>query len=102
DELIVDFFRHNKTLGRDAGLAGILDARGYAGLERGFQICARHEEERIASAQLQDALFDLARSSAGDLAPCAFAARERDRFNSRVVNQAADCVCLDQQSLEDA
>ena len=45
-ELIGDFLRHDEALGRDAGLAVVLNARIDRGRNRGVEIGAGHHDER--------------------------------------------------------
>ncbi len=55
-------------------------------VDGGLQIRCRHDDERIASAELENGFLDQSRRSAGHVAPGPLAAGQRYCFHARVVN----------------
>ena len=102
DKLVVNPIRQDEALRGDAGLAGIDRPRRHPGLDRRFEIGARHDDERVAAAQFENTLLDLARGGARHFAAGAFAAGQRHGFHARIVDQAPRLFRLDEQRLKNA
>ena len=74
----------------------------HADFRRHVQICAWHDDERIAAAKFEYAFLDLPCGGAGDFASGAFAPRQRDRFHARVLDHRAGLLGFDEQRLKHA
>ena len=94
EKLVVNLVGDEKSFCRDARLAAVDRARFDRGGKGAFEICARHDDERIAAAELEHALFDFARGRARDRAARFLAAGERDRFHARIDNHFFDLLRL--------
>ena len=75
-KIIVDNCANDKALGGDARLAIVDGARFYRSRYGLIEIRRRHNEERIATAQLQNSLLDFAAGDGGNAAAGRFAASE--------------------------
>ena len=95
-----DALRHNESLGRDAGLAIVLDARLDCGCGGFLQVGAGHDNERIAPAEFQHNLLDSFRGSNTHLYSRTFTTRERCRSDTRIGQNAFHFVGTDQQRLK--
>ena len=102
DVATVNRFGDDEALRRDAGLPAIHAARFHTRRGRIFQIGARHNDERIAPAQLQHALLDLPRGPTRHLRAGAFAPGQGHGLHSRIVNHRGGCFGFDQQRLKGA
>ena len=102
DVFFVDRVGDNETFRRDTGLTRVHHARFHSGRDRIVQLGARHDNERIASSELEHTLFYLATSRARDGAASTFAAGKCDRFHSWVANDFFDRFIFDQECLEHA
>ena len=85
-KFLVDFFVDDETLRRDTRLSRVDHAGLDASVDGGLQIRCRHDDERIASAELENGFLDLSRRSAGHVDPGPLAAGQRYCFYARVVN----------------
>jgi len=81
-------------------LPSVDDARFDRSAQCPLEVCARHHDQGIAAAELEHALFDLARGSARHCAPGFFAARQRHRFNAWIDNYFFHLIRLDEQRLK--
>ena len=65
-ELVVDLFVNDESLGGDARLAVVDHARRHRRRHSGLQVRAGHHDEGIAAAELDDRLLEILSSGAGD------------------------------------
>ena len=79
NKFVVNLVRDEKPLRRDARLATVNCPCFDCGAERGFEIGARHHNERIAPAEFEHTFLDVPRGEAGNRASRFFAASERYR-----------------------
>ena len=91
-ERVVDLVVNNESLRGNARLAVVDHARGNGRRDSGVHVGARHDDERIAAAELHDGFLEVLASGARDRAPCTFAASERDRNYTIVSNDRLDHV----------
>ena len=98
--LIVNRIGDDETFRRNTRLTRIHHSRFHPGRDRIVQPGARHNNKRIAPAELEHTLFHLATSGARNGAAGTFASGKRDRFHSWIANDFFDRFIFDQQCLE--
>src|ERR1700730_5795397 len=97
---VVNFVGNKKSLSCDARLTAV-DRSGFNGSSKcAFEIRARHDDERVAAAELEDSFFNFARGCAGDSAARFLAAGKRDRFHAWIDNYVFHLLRLDEQRLK--
>src|SRR5205814_8118084 len=101
-KFIVNFVRDEKPLRRNAGLAIINCARFDCSSQCCFEIAARHDDERIASTQLEHTFLDVACGGAGDRASGFFTSGERDCLHPWIDNYLFYLLRFDQECLKNA
>src|SRR5207253_4925393 len=97
DELLGDRLDDDESLGGDAALAAVDQAR--VGRSGGGEVEIRifQDDERVAAAELEHGLLEHLPSPLSDLASGQLAARERDRDDPRIVDEAGDRRGFDQR-----
>src|SRR5260221_13046172 len=93
---------NNETLGGDAGLAIVNRAGFHGSRDRSFRISRRHDDERIAAAELEQGLLDLLAGNARDAAAGGFATGERHRRYARGFQDDLNLIGTNQKGLEQA
>src|ERR1700676_3194906 len=99
-ENVVNSIGNKKSLSCDARLTAVDRSRFNGSRECAFEISARHDDERVAAAELEDSFFDFARGCAGDSAAGFLAACKGDRFRAWIDNYFFHLLCLDEQRLK--
>ena len=89
-ERISNFFDDNEALGSDTALPAVNEARVRRRLRRLLNVGVVENDERVASAQLEYGLLDLAPRLLGHFAPGAIAAGQSRCSDSRISNDAGD------------
>src|ERR1700681_2225788 len=83
---VVNFVGNKKSLSCDARLTAADRSRFIGSSECASEMRARHDDERVAAAELEHSFFDFARGCAGDSAARFLAAAKRDRFPLSIDN----------------
>jgi hypothetical protein len=78
-----------EALRRDTALTGIEIARGDGVADRQLQVGILEHDEGIRATQFQHYLLQCCAGACGNLAPCQFAAGQRDRMHARIVDTRA-------------
>src|SRR6267143_6471154 len=99
-ELLRDRFGHNKSFRRDARLAIIENPGFYRRCRRHFQVCARHHNKWIASAQFQHHFLDSLRCADAYFNSRSLASCQRGSHYPRIAQHAIHFVRADQQRLK--
>src|ERR1700730_18217212 len=94
-ELVVNFVHHKNSFCCDARLSTIDCASLYCSRERRFEIRARHDDERVASAALEHSFFEFAWGGTRDSASRALASGKRGPFPPWIDNQVLDLLGFD-------
>ena len=102
NEIIVNLVRNKKALRCDARLPAIDCARFDRRAKSAFKIRARHHDECVAAAKLEDRLFDFARRGACNCTARPLTTRKRDRLHAWIDNYLFDLLGFDEQCLKNA
>jgi hypothetical protein len=99
-ELGRDMLMHDESLRRDARLPVVDRSRPHGNVDGPGEIGAGHDDERIAAAELQHGLLEMAAGHTRDLTAGSFASRERRGGDPPIGEQCRDCVRADEQRLK--
>ena len=89
-EIVGDLLVDDEALRGDAGLAVVHDARLHGGRHGVVEIGGRHDDERIAAAELEHGLLDVLPGVRGDARAGRLAAGQRRRLHALVVEDASE------------
>src|SRR5262245_8431672 len=99
-EFIGDVLGDDKSLGGDARLPIIYDARFDRCLSRFIDVGARHDNERIAPAQFEHRLSESFARGAPHRATRRGAPGDSGGYDERIIERAFDLIGTDEQSLK--
>src|ERR1700676_4110018 len=97
---VVNFVGNKKSLSCDARLTAVDRSRFNGSRECAFEIRARHDDERVAAAELEHSFFDFTRGDARDCASRALASGKRYRFHPWIDNYFFHLLRFDEQRLK--
>src|ERR1700736_1620721 len=101
-KIVVNCVSNKKSFSGDARLTAV-DRSCFNGSRKcAFEISARHDDERVAAAELEHSFFDFARGRARDGASREIASGKDHRFRPWVENQVLTLLRFDKQRLKNA
>jgi hypothetical protein len=99
---VVDLVRNEEAFGRDAGLAAVDASRAHGGLYCKVKVCRRHDDKRVAAAELEDGFLDEPTCLGSDGASGGLAAGEGDCGDPFVAKDGFDLTDFEQEGLKGA
>ena len=92
EERLVELVDDDEPLGRVAGLAGVVEARGDGGLDGRVEVVGAEQDERVRAAELEHDLLEVAPGDLGDGRAGALRAGQRDALHARVGDDRRDLL----------